>query len=88
MKARRKSRKFRLRFDLVQHLTAKDILESALANNHRYKPEPLFSKTGVGYLVPATPEDREQEMKRSEALIRRLKRRQRRAKSLIRLKKK
>jgi len=80
MKTRRNSRKFRLRTDLLEFLTDKDILESVLANNHRYKPEPLFSKTGVGYLAPATPEDREQEMKRSEALIRRLKQRQRRAK--------
>jgi len=87
MKARRKSRKFRLRFDLVEHLTAKDILESALANIHRYKPEPLFSKTGTGYLAPATPEDRAQEMKSNEALLRRLKQRQRRAENLIRRKK-
>jgi len=79
MKTRRKSRKFRLRTDLLEYVTDKDILESVLANVHRYKPEPLFSKTGVGYLAPTTPEDREQEMKRSEALIRRLKQRQRRA---------
>jgi hypothetical protein len=88
MKTRRKSRKFRLRTDLLEYLTDKDILESALANVHRYKPEPLLSKTGVGYLAPATPEDREQEMKRSEALMRRLKQRQRKAESLIRRKKK
>jgi len=81
MKTRRKSRKFRLRTDLLEYVTDKDILESALANLHRYKPEPLFSKTGVGYLSPTTPEDREQEMKRSEALIHRLKQRQRRAKA-------
>jgi len=80
MKTRRKLRKFRLRTDLLKYLTDKDILESVLANNHRYKSEPLFSKIGVGYSAPATPEDREQEMKRSEALIRRLKQRQRRAK--------
>jgi hypothetical protein len=87
MKTRRKSKKFRLRIDLLEFLTDKDILESALANTHRYKPEPLFSKTGVGYLAPATPEDREQEMKQSEALIRRVKQRQRRAKSSTRRKK-
>ena len=68
MKTRRKSRKFRLRLDLLEYLTDKDILESTLANTHRYKPEPLFSKTGVGYLAPTTPEDREREMKQSEAL--------------------
>jgi len=88
MKTRPKSRKFKLRLDLLEYLTDKDILESALANVHRYKPEPLFSKTGVGYLAPATPADRELEMKQSEALIRRLKQRQRRAQSLIRQKKK
>ena len=88
MKMKRKSRKFRLRMDLLEYLTDKDILESALANNHRYKPEPLFSKTGFGYLAPATPEDKLLEMKRSEALIQRLKQRKRRAESLIRQKKK
>jgi hypothetical protein len=88
MKTRRKLRKFRLRTDLLEYLTDKDILESALANVHRYKAEPLFSKTGVGYLAPATPEDRAQEMKLSEVLIQRLKQRQRRAESLIRQKKK
>lgn len=65
----------KLRLDLLEHLTDEDILEEVLANNHRYKPEPLFSKTGVGYLKPATPEDRAQEEARSEALIERLKKR-------------
>lgn len=73
-------KKFKLQTDLLKYLTAKDILESALANQHRYKPEPLLSKTGVGYLAPTTAEDRKQEMKRSELLIRRLKQKQRRAK--------
>jgi hypothetical protein len=77
----------KLRTDLLEHLTDQDILEEALANNHRYKPEPLFSKTGVGYLTPATPEDREREMKRSEALIQRLEQRKRRAGNLIQQKK-
>jgi hypothetical protein len=40
----------KLRLDLLEHLTAEDILEEVLANNHRYKPEPNFSKTGVGSL--------------------------------------
>jgi hypothetical protein len=87
MKTPRKSKKFKLRLDLLEYLTDKDILESALANSHRYKPEPLFSKTGVGYLAPTTSEDREQEMKRSEALIQRLEQRKRRAESLTRKKK-
>ena len=65
----------KLRTDLLEHLTDQDILEEGLANVHRYKPEPLFSKTGVGSLTPATPEEREQEIARSEARIERLKQR-------------
>jgi hypothetical protein len=65
----------KLRLDLLEHLTDQDILEEVLANNHRYKPDPLFSKTGVGYLKPATPEDRAQEEARSAALAERLKKR-------------
>jgi hypothetical protein len=77
----------KLRTDLLEHLTAEDLRQAAMDSVHRYKPEPLFSKTGTGYLAPTTPEDREQEIKRSEALIRRLKQRKRRAESLIRQKK-
>ena len=44
-----------------------------LANNHRYKPEPLFSRTGVGSLSSASTEERAQEEARSTALIERLK---------------
>ena len=65
----------KLRLDLLEHLTDQDILEEVLANNHRYKPEPLFSKTGVGYLRSATPEERAQEEARSEALAERVKKR-------------
>ena len=67
----------KLRTDLLEHLTDQDILEEALANNHRYKPEPLFSKTGVGSLSSATTEERAQEEARSTALIEKLKKRQR-----------
>ena len=63
----------KLRFDLVELLTAEDLLEEALANNHRYKAEPTFSKTGVGYLSPTTPEDAANELARTEALVRKLK---------------
>jgi hypothetical protein len=63
----------KLRLDLLEHLTDADILEEVLANNHRYKPEPLFSKTGVGSLRSATPEERAQEEARSAALAERLK---------------
>jgi len=56
--------------DLLEQLTDEDILEEVLANNHRYKPEPLFSKTGVGSLSSASTEERAQEEARSTALIR------------------
>ena len=65
----------KLRLDLLEHLTDQDILEEVLANNHRYKPEPNFSKTGVGSLSSATTEERAQEEARSTALIARLKKR-------------
>ena len=63
----------KLRLDLLEHLRPEDILEEVLANNHRYKPEPLFSKTGTGSLMPATQEDREQELVRIKQLTARLK---------------
>jgi len=66
----------KLRLDLLEQLTDQDILEEVLANNHRYKPEPLFSKTGVGSLSPASTEERAQEVARSTALIQKLKERQ------------
>ena len=71
---RKGSRKkaFKLRLDLLKHVTPEDIMEEALANISRYKPEPLFSKTGVGYLRPATPEEVKAEMARSEARIKRV----------------
>jgi hypothetical protein len=61
----------KLRLDLLEHLTDEDILEEVLANNHRYKPEPHFSKTGVGTLSSASTEERAQEEARSTARIRR-----------------
>ena len=61
----------KLRFDLLEHLTDEDILEEVLANNHRYKPEPLLSKTGVGSLSSATTEERAQEEERSTGRIQR-----------------
>jgi hypothetical protein len=65
----------KLRLDLLEQLTDQDILEEVLANNHRYKPEPLLSKTGVGSLSSASTEERAQEEARSTALIQRLKQR-------------
>ena len=65
----------KLRLDLLEHLTDEDILEEVLANTHRYKPEPNFSKTGVGSLSSASTEERAQEEARSTDLIARLKQR-------------
>jgi hypothetical protein len=62
----------KLRLDLLEHLTDEDILEEVLANNHRYKPEPLLSKTGVGSLSSASIEERAQEVERSTARIQRV----------------
>ena len=59
----------KLRLDLLEHLTDQDILEEVLANNHRYKPEPNFSKTGVGTLSPASTKEHAQEEARSMARI-------------------
>jgi hypothetical protein len=62
----------KLRLDLLEHLTMEDIAEVALANNPRYKPEPLFSKTGTGSLSPTSTEDSAREVERNTALIQRL----------------
>ena len=65
----------KLRLDLLEQLTAEDILKEAAANQHRYKAEPSFSKTGVGHLSPRSMQDSANEAKRSEALTRKLTRR-------------
>ena len=62
----------KLRLDLLEQLTAADILEEAAANQHRYKAEPSFSKTGVGHLSPRSMTDSVNEAARSEALTRKL----------------
>ena len=64
-----------LRLDLLEHLTEEDLLEEVLANNARYKPEPLFSKTGVGSLSSASTEERANEVQRSTELIQKLEQR-------------
>ena len=65
----------KLRVDLLEQLTAADILEEAKLNQHRYKAEPSFSKTGTGYLSPRSMADSANEAVRSEALTRKLMRR-------------
>ena len=65
----------KLRTDLLEHLTAADILEEAAANQHRYKAEPSFSKTGIGHLSPRSMADSANEDARGEALTQKLTRR-------------
>ncbi len=62
----------KLRFDLVEKITPEMLMESVLANNHRYKAEPLLSKTGTGSLSPASTEDRAIEEKLSTEITRKL----------------
>jgi hypothetical protein len=69
----------KLRLDLLEHLTDQDILKEATANQHRYKPEPSFSKTGTGHLSPRSIADSVSEAERSEALTRKLMRRSRKS---------
>jgi hypothetical protein len=65
----------KLRLDLLSQLTDQDILEEVLETNPRFKPEPLFSKTGVGSLSSASTEERASEVARSTALIQKAKER-------------
>lgn len=59
----------KLRLDLLEYLRPEDILEDAGWDIYRYKAEPVFAKTGVGYLKPATEEDKAGEIARSQKLI-------------------
>ena len=69
----------KLRLDLLEHLTADDIRKEAEATVHRYKPEPLLSKTGTGSLLSASIEERAKEVERNTALTRKLRERARRS---------
>jgi hypothetical protein len=62
----------KLRLDLLEHLTAEDIRKAAEESVHRFKPEPLLSKTGVGSLSSASTEERVKEVAHSMELIRKL----------------
>ena len=62
----------KLRLDLLEQLTAEDIRQAAAESVHRYKPEPLLSKTGVGSLSSASTEERAKEVEHSMELIRKL----------------
>ena len=65
----------KLRLDLLDQLTEEDIASEAERHVHRFKPEPLFSKTGVGSLSSASTEERANEVQRSTELIQRLEQR-------------
>ena len=65
----------KLRTDLLGHLTMDDIREAAMNSVHRYKPEPLFSKTGTGSLSSASIEERAKELEHNMALTRKLEQR-------------
>jgi len=62
----------KLRLDLLKYLTADDIREEAEKAVHRFNPEPLFSKTGIGTLSSASTEERAREVEHSTDLIRKL----------------
>lgn len=66
----------KLRTDLVKYATPEEALKEALANNPRYKPEPLFSKTGTGSLSPTSTEDSAREVALNTELIRKVEARQ------------
>jgi hypothetical protein len=59
----------KLRIDLLKFATPEEALKEALANNRRFKSEPLFSKTGTGSLSSATTEECANEVARSTARI-------------------
>jgi len=65
----------KLRLDLLEHLTAEDIAQQAEVNVHRFKPEPLFSKTGTGSLSSASTSERAQEVEHSMELTQKLEQR-------------
>ena len=62
----------KLRLDLVKQLRPQDLLASVERNNHRYKAEPLFSKTGTGSLSSASINERASEVTHNTELIQKL----------------
>ena len=69
----------KLRTDLLEQLTDEDILTAVVENTHRFKPEPHFSKTGVGSLSSVSTEERAREVEHSTELTRKLEERARMA---------
>ncbi|HUA37160.1 MAG TPA: hypothetical protein VMA35_02035 [Candidatus Sulfopaludibacter sp.] len=62
----------KVRYDLAAKVTPAMVLQEALANQHRYKAEPLFSRTGTGSLLSASTSDSVKAVARSMARIRKL----------------
>ena len=62
----------KLQLDLLEQVTAEDLLQEVLANNHRSKAEPFFSKTKTGSLSSASMRELALEEARNTALIREL----------------
>jgi hypothetical protein len=67
----------KLRLDLLEQLTAADIRQAAEASVHRFKPEPNFSRTGIGTLSSASTEERASEVVHSMELTQKLEQRAR-----------
>ena len=65
----------KLRLDLLKHLTTEDVIQEAQATVHRFKPEPLFSKTGTGSLSSASTQERAREVEHSMDLTQKLQQR-------------
>jgi hypothetical protein len=62
----------KLRLDLLERLTAADILKEAVGNPHRCKAEPAFSKTGTDCLSSTSTGDSAEEVAHLKALTRKL----------------
>jgi hypothetical protein len=62
----------KLRLDLLEYVTDEDVLEHAGFDVHRFSAEPVFAKTGVGYLKPATEADKAAEQEHYGRLTRKL----------------
>lgn len=62
----------KLRLDLLEYLTDEDFLEDVGFDIHRFSAEPVFAKTGIGYLKPATDADKAAEQEHCLKLTRKL----------------
>ena len=65
----------KLRLDLLEYLRPEDMLEDVGFDVHRWSAEPVFAKTGVGYLKPATEEDKAAEAAYDEKLLAKIRQR-------------